>query len=237
MACCQGEVDGMTTKTTWSDKTKQNGVKLTVKWWRDRLVKTIDGHKYYFKHPNSEAGYEATCLDLARLKRIVPITKAIESRLALAAVAPANAKSRFEAEANALKTLKSGQSIDEVVIRLDPLLGLSHEAKAIWRDRQQRTTVETGQTVGRMIQQFLRLKRSQVAAGAPELTTWGDLNNELKLFSNWIGKESLVKNINGTTPQSLLLESGGSASRRSDPERPIQHCSSVAALAGSARGF
>ena len=102
-------------------------------------------------------------------------------------MAPANAKSRFEAEANALKTLRTGQSIDEVVISLDPLLGLSSEAKAIWRDRLQRTAVDTGQTVAVMTKQVLRLKRSQVDAGSLELTTSGDLDAELRSFVTWIG--------------------------------------------------
>ena len=71
------------------------------------------------------------------------------------------------------------------------------------RLRQLELVSQTGkrlpQTVGYQIKYFLDFKASQAAADELAPTTWGDLSEKLSRFEQWVGTNTHVSTINGST--------------------------------------
>ncbi len=64
----------------WSERQKEKGVKLTVKWWSGRKCwrKKISGYTKYFHHPNSADGYTAAVAEYHAYLQSLQPTKPLQ---------------------------------------------------------------------------------------------------------------------------------------------------------------
>lgn len=95
---------------------------------------------------------------------------------------------------------------DEVLSRLASTFGmLGWKPSPKWQERlRQLERISTSQkrmpqTVGHQIKRFLDFKAAQTAADELAPTTWGDLAERLSRFESWIGSNTHVSTISGST--------------------------------------